>query len=240
MSKVLKFWTIVAALLVLIAAQWHALSTLRRENRILQQRINENEQARVNSDQQRQSSLTSQLGDDSLRNEVLGLRAQVHSLRDELEQSTARASQLALPAEQLPLAFNGDAALPRRVLPPAGPLPRDFNQYRLQMRYTGLTTVLQKKEPDGTYTDVIEGPKEIGIGENHLFVQCWPDPSRMSGSLLIIDLNTGQMIEKTSVSISDNPARDNPPESPEWKAAQWFKRDVPNPNDPQNWILLFR
>lgn len=160
------------------------------------------------------------------------------SLRNEsrqLAQTTNRASQLILLPEQLQLALRGDADLPRRILPPAGPLPRDFEQYRIQMRYSGLTTVLQKREPDGSYTDVIEGPKEIGLGEKRLLVWCWPDPSRMIGSWVFIDLDTGQASEKTSISSEDDPYT-----TPEGQAARWIKRDISDPNDPQNWRALFK
>jgi hypothetical protein len=235
MSNDFKFSLLVAALLIVIAAQWRALSGLRRENKVLQQRAVEAEQVRDDSNRQRRSDQADQVGSDSQRIEVLQLRAQMQLLQDELERATNRAGHLVLPTEQLQLALRGDADLPRRILPPAGPLPRDFDQYRIQMRYTGLTTVLQKKETDGSYTDVIEGPKEIGLGEKRLLIWCWPDPSRMSGSWVFIDLETGQVTEKTSTSPEDYPYNTR-----EGQAAKWIKRDIPDPNDPQNWKTLFK
>lgn len=232
MSKVLKF-SAIAVLLLVIAVQWHALSTLRQENRILQKRAMETEQARVESASQPESHPPQQSAGDPPATEVLRLRNQVHSLQDDIRQASNRAQ--IFPTEQLPLALRGNAELPRRVLPPAGPLPRDFDQYRLQMRYTGLTTVLQKREADGSYTDVIEGAKEIGLGDKHLFVYCWPDPSRISGSWLFIDLDTGEAIEKPAIGPEEDKIA-------EGESTKWIKRDTPQPNDPQpqNWKVLFR
>lgn len=220
---------------MVIAAQWAALSRLRRENEDLRRYRAQAEQARQEIVPQVQTVTQHRPNDEAMDRELSQLRAQVHSLRQGLEAATNRASQSILAPEQAKLARSGDGRLPRRVAPPAGPLPRDFGQYRLQMRYTGLTPVLQKREMDGSYTDLVEGPREIGLGEKHLFVLSWPDASRMNGSWLIIDLDTGEVTEKVAVSVEESPDS-----IPEGKAAKWICRD-PNPNRPddQNWKVLF-
>jgi len=69
-----------------------------------------------------------------------------------------------------------------------------------------------------------------------MFVLCWPDPSRMSGTWVFIDLDTGQVREEDSTSFDEIPYN-----TPEGKAAKWIKRDIPDPNDPsQNWKVLFK
>jgi hypothetical protein len=214
-----------------MAANWHTVSKLRRENEELRRDYSRSQEAQKEI-QAEAEGIARQNSEQFILAEVLQLRARVQSLQQELEAATRNIRQPRLGPEETKLALTGAGSLPRRVIPPVGPLPKDFEEYRLEMRYGAITPVLQKREPDGGYTDVLEGAREIGLGEKHLFIRTWPDPSRMDGTWVTIDLDTGEMTEDTG----------RPPEdTPEGKVAKWIRRD-PDANrlDDQNWKVLFK
>ena len=164
--------------------------------------------------------------------EVLKLRSDVHSLRQQLHDQTS-ASRRPLSAPELAQALAGNGALPPRTAPLLNSLPSGPQTYRFEMRYTGLTTALQQRNADGTFTDLLEGPFDtIAWAENHLFIRSMATPDNIVPSWTILDLQTGQVQrERDGTRITDEIEDD-----PEFKRAKLIRRN----GNIDEWRALFR
>jgi len=216
--------------------QWRSINKLRKQHEALIKTQTKTEQAQADSERRLDRAVQGKVKDASLQDEVVRLRAKVHALSEEASPPTNRTIPAPLDSEQVALALTGGGQLPRRVVPPAGPLPRQPEQYRIQLRYTGLTAVLQKQNADGTYTDILQGSFEkLRWGERYLLVRSMPTLDNILGGWAIIDLETGQLFDRNG---DGNPYLDDIDELPEAKMARSLVR-YPHAANEERWTMLF-